>query len=296
MVAPTISPKTILVATLGGQPQVVTFALDALLVRHEPIDEVYVVHLSPANERIRRALLKLAQEFPGDYYAGRRCRFRHVGIEMNGRPLSDLRNGAAAEATWQQVRHLLAELKLASHRLHLCITGGRRLIGLMMTSAAALLCDHQDALWHLYTPDDLRTRAHEGALMHATPEDGVQLIRVPLVPWGAYFPALRAMAQAPQEAVAAQMGWLSAGHDDRCRQVYDRLTERQRDTLLAFARGNAPQDVAEALGISLHTVNSHKTAILTECRIAWELGDEQRLDYRFIRERFERYLRQLGEL
>jgi CRISPR-associated protein Csx14 len=270
--------------------------LDALLARHEPIDEVYVLHLSPADERVRRALVKLAQEFPGDTYGDRRCRFRHVAIAMNGRPFLDLRDGAAAEATWQCVRELIAELKQAGHRLHLCITGGRRLMGVLITSAAALLCDHQDALWHLYTPDEVRSRAHEGALMHVQPDAGVQLIRVPIVPWGAYFPALRAMAQAPQEAVAAQMGWLTAGHDDRCRQVYDRLTERQRATLLAFARGCTPQDVAEALGVTLHTVNSHKTAILAECRVAWELDEQTRLDYRFLPERFAFYLRRIGVL
>lgn len=288
--------KTILVSTLGGQPQVVTFALDALLARGEPVDEVLVVHLAPADARVGAALAKLAAEFPGDRYGGRLLRLRRLALQMHGRPLADLRDGAAAEATWQCVRALLAEQKQQGHRLHLCISGGRRLVGLLVTAAAALLCDHQDALWHLYTPDALRARAHEGALMHVDPDAGVQLIRVPLVPWGAYFPALRAMAQAPQEAVAAQMGWLDAGHDEACRQVYERLTARQRATLLAFARGCTPQDAAEALGVGLSTINSHKTAILAECRIAWGLAEDARLDYHFLAEHFGIHLRRLGLL
>jgi CRISPR-associated protein Csx14 len=35
-----------LIATIGGQPQVVTFALDALLAQGEEIAEVYIVHLT----------------------------------------------------------------------------------------------------------------------------------------------------------------------------------------------------------------------------------------------------------
>jgi CRISPR-associated protein Csx14 len=288
--------KTILLSTVGGQPQVVTFALDLLLARNERIDEVYVLHLSPVDPRVRNSLSKIAAEFPGDTYASRQCRFRTIALHQNSAPMRDLRDGSAAEATWDQVRGLIAEWKGQGHRLHLCISGGRRLMGLLITSAAALLCDHQDNLWHLYTPEEIRRRAEEGAVMHMPPEAGIQLIRVPIVPWGTYFPGLRALAQAPQSVVAAQMEWLTAGHERQCRQVLEHVTERQRATLLAFARGSAPQDVAEALGITLHTVNSHKTAILAECRIAWGLGEEERLDYRFIRERFERYLRQQGEL
>ena len=68
-----------MVATLGGQPQVVTFALDALRARGEvDLGEVYVVHLSPENERVRHALLLLGREFSEDRYQGGACRFRRV--------------------------------------------------------------------------------------------------------------------------------------------------------------------------------------------------------------------------
>lgn len=38
------SSKTILVATLGSQPQVVTAALDLLFLKGEVIDQLYVIH------------------------------------------------------------------------------------------------------------------------------------------------------------------------------------------------------------------------------------------------------------
>lgn len=39
--------ETILIATLGGQPQIVTFALDTLLQQGEPVTQVYLLHLTP---------------------------------------------------------------------------------------------------------------------------------------------------------------------------------------------------------------------------------------------------------
>lgn len=40
-------PSKTLITTMGGQAQVVTFALDWLLAQGEPIGEVIVLHLSP---------------------------------------------------------------------------------------------------------------------------------------------------------------------------------------------------------------------------------------------------------
>jgi hypothetical protein len=40
-------PASTMIAALGGQPQVITFALDALLGRGEQIVEVVVLHLAP---------------------------------------------------------------------------------------------------------------------------------------------------------------------------------------------------------------------------------------------------------
>lgn len=291
-----MAPQTFLVATLGGQPQVVTFALDALLAQSELIHAVYVIYPAHGGPRMQRSVDRLRQVFAHQCYVGRPCALHCIPLQQGDTPLPAIRNAAEAEATWQAVHHLVATLKKEGHRLHLCIAGGRRLIGLLVTSAAMLLCDHQDRLWHLYTPDELRARANEGAIMHVQPNDGVQLIPVPLVPWGAYFPALRMMAQPPAQAVAEQMGTFSASNERQCRQVYDRLSERQRDTLRAFARGLTPQDVAEALYISLSTVNTHKTAILAECRIAWGLAEETRLDYRFLREHFAGFLARMGVL
>ena len=286
--------KSVLVATLGGQPQVVPFAMDALLAQGESISQVILLHLASNEDRMQAARQKLRDEFKDGCYGGMPCQLRFVPLQIGDSVLTDIHNEAAAEAAWQSVRIMLSELKIGQHRLHLCVSGGRRIVALLLMSAAALLCDHHDRLWHMYTPDEVQKRARHGAIMHLRPEDGMTLIQVPLVPWGAYFPGLRAMAQAPQEAVAAQMGWLRSS-ERQCQEIYQRLTERQRDVLIAFANGSSPQDVAETLNITMATVNTHKTVILDECRIAWNLAPDARLDYRYLREKFAPFVRTMGQ-
>ncbi len=289
--------RYVMLATIGGQPQVVTFALDALLSQGVAIQEVIVIHLSPqaGSHHTGQALPRLAEEFAGGLYAGRPCRLRlfplYAGAERT--PLRDIDDDAAAAAAWHAIYGLVAELKAQGHALQVCISGGRRMLALLALSAAMLHFDHNDHLWHMFTPNDFVKRARDGAIMHARPEDGVRLIQVPVAPWGAYFPALRTLAQiSPQEAVAARTRWLDSAERARCQAVVERLTPRQLETLQALASGQNPQQVAETLCITVKTVHAHKTVILAECRNAWNLPDDLRLDYYFLRERFGRFFQQ----
>ena len=282
----------VMLATLGGQPQVVTFALDGLLQRGFTIRRVLVLHLMPPGEapRIQRAMEKLTAEFSAPTYAGHSCRLEFLPVRSAGQRLDDIRDAASANAAWSSIYTQIAELKAQGLHLHVCISGGRRMLALLAMSAAMLHFDHDDQLWHMYTPRDFLARARAGAVMHAQPEDGVQLIRVPLAPWGAYFPGLRALTQLPPlETVAAETRRLDNTERACCRAVVEHLTPRQLDTLRAFATGKNPQEVAEALYVTVKTIHAHKTVILGECRNAWELPEDEWLTYHFLREKFSRY-------
>lgn len=281
-------PRTVLAATLGGQPQVVTFALDALLNQGHTIDEVVVVHLGGV--RYRQAFLRLAEAFPGDRYQGQPCHFRGVAVRRQGRVLDDIHDTGDGDALWRTIHELVATLKAGEQRLHLLLTGGRRLMALMAVSAAMLHLEHGDKVWHLYTPDAVRERARDGALLHVAPADGVRLIEVPLAPLGAYFPGLRPLLNAaPAEVIADRTRWLDRAEQERCQAVISRLTMRQIEVLQALAAGLSPQEVASRLSITIGTVDAHKTAILGECRNVWGLPPEQRLSYHFLRDKFGRY-------
>lgn len=280
--------RTVLIATLGGQPQVVTFALDALLARGEKVQEVVVVHLG--SPRYRQAFQQLAWEFPGDRYNGQTCHFRGVPVRAEDRVLGDVRTTVDADAVWQTMHSLVRTVKATGAHIHLLPTGGRRMMALLTVSAALLQLDHGDHVWHLYTPHELQEAASGGAIMHASPDGGIELMRVPIAPLGAYFPQIRTLAGAsPQQVLAEQTRWLGAEDRQRCQAVVGRLSKRQLEVLHAFAEGLAPQLVAARLTISLKTVDSHKTVILAECRNAWSIAEDGRMTYHFLREKFGRY-------
>ncbi|MCP4419382.1 MAG: histidine kinase, partial [Chloroflexi bacterium] len=85
------SRQTTLICTLGGQPQVVTFALDALLSQGVPLSHLILLHLSPENRRYGRALQKLTQLFDGGDYAKRPLHFQPYPLSLGGQPLVDIR-------------------------------------------------------------------------------------------------------------------------------------------------------------------------------------------------------------
>lgn len=281
--------QSLALVTMGGQAQVVTFAVDALLALGEPVATVLVLHLAPDEPRVRRALAQLSAEFAGARYRGRPLAFRHTAIQAGGQPLAAITTAQEAEAVWMLARDLLAELKRANQPLHLCIAGGPRLLALTLTTAAMLQCDHRDRLWHLYTPREFLEQAGEGAILHAPPEAGVRLVPVPLVPWGAYFPALRALAQP-----LAPIPLPDPADVAHCAAVWARLTTRQQEVLRVLAAGLSPQEAAERLGITLNTLDTHKTEIFAECRVAWGLAEDARLTYHFLREKFGPWVALLG--
>lgn len=282
-----LGPVNICVATLGGQPQVITLALDLLLARGIPIDEVIVVHLATSNPRYRHALQCLNHAFADEQYAGHPCAFRPLPVQLRAHTLLDLDSEQAVDAVQTTFRTLFQRLKQQHAIIHLCPTGGRRLLGMLAVSTALLYFDESDRIWHLFSADAVRQQTDGGALLHLPPTPEVQLFRIYVPAWGQYAPLFPMAPETDTPTIVAhQQRMLDASTHARCQQVWDRVTPRQRDVLHAFASGLMPQEVADQLHIALGTVNDHKTAILSECRIAWELPPDKRLDYRWLAEQF----------
>ncbi len=279
------STSQIALLTMGGQAQVVTFALDALLAKGVALQQVLILHLAPSNPRVAHALHQLRKESLSTYRA-HRWSWHFLPLSTpEGQPLPAIRTEEEARLAWAFGRDLLLNLKQQGNRLHLCLAGGPRLLAMTLVSATMLHCDHEDHLWHLYTPRDFLARARDGAILHAPPDAGVQLLPIPFLPLGAYFPALQQLNRPlvpstppPQDARL-------------CQEVWERLTPRQREILRLLAEGMLPQEVADHLSITLSTLNTHKSRIYAECRIAWSLPENARLTYHFLREKFGPWLR-----
>ncbi len=253
----------VLVATLGGQPQIVTFTLDLLLQNGFPISDVFVIHPKATEQsRLAHSLLCLSEEFNGKPYlgTGRAMRFHSYVLELDGFAIEDICDDSHA--------------------------GGRRLMSLLAIPVALFNFDRHDAIWHLYTPDAIRAQVDEGKCMHVPLDAGVKLLRGPFIPLGAYAydPAqpFRVMQEEQRSQVEVQ-------ERKRCTTVESQATPAQQKVLRAFARGLRPQQVASELFITLKTVNSHKTVLLDLCRHAWDILSQEHLDYHFLSAKFATY-------
>ncbi len=280
-----------------------TFALDCLFKQGIFIREAVIFHYAPpdSSNRLHKALTQVQQQFVnGRYLAeGKRfnaqtypCRLRVVAIrDRDGTRLSDIDSDSAVNGAWQTMNQVIGELKTQDRELHLCLTGGRRLMGLLAMSVSALHFTHHDRLWHLYTPDMLRKEAGEGHILHAplgaTPP---HLLEVPIMPGSETFPMLRHLLSAsPSEVIAARRTHLEKVDHTRCRQAWEKLTRRQRDVLRLLAAGKSPQDVARTLTITLGTVSTHQNAIYNVCREVWHLLEDESLDYHWVEKHFGRW-------
>lgn len=280
--------RTTMIATLGGQPQVVTFALDELLRLGVAVDEVIVLILQAQEERLRRAQRLLGETMKEPRYEG--IVYRPHVVRAGSRPLIDIYDEVDANGVWESINQLVIELKNKERVLQVCISGGRRLLGLLTLSAATLHFGHHDKLWHMFTPEEWLAEARDGALMHLPEGSGFRLIEVPMMPWGSYFPALRELAR-PQvnrggDVLAGPKAALDEAEKRKCAAVVERLTKRQLEVLRLLAQDVAPQEAAEQLHITASTLNSHKTVILDVCRAVWDVPEGKWLDYHFLVRRF----------
>jgi len=272
---------------------VVTFALDALLARGVEITHLLLIHFASDAPRLQQSIQKVVAEVAGPLYANRSLHLTLFPVAADVGSLSDIRDETDAHLAWEAINQLIIDLKEERHTLHVCISGGRRMLSLMTISVAMLHFGHQDVLWHMYTPEDWIERSREGAMMHLPPHSGFHLIQVPMMPWGSYFPALRQLTRPvlnESDVLAAPRRVLDYAEEARKTAVVAHLTERQRDVLQAFAQGLTPQEVADRLFISVKTVDSHKTVVLAECRNAWDLPEGMWLDYRFLADKFENFI------
>ena len=306
----------ILLATLGGKPEIITFTLDLLLQKHFPISEVIVIH--PASHpRLAQAVERLSAEFVDDHYSfaneQRIIHFRRYPLRNYGQPIDDIVDTESANATLTAMDELIDDLKRRLAVIHFSISGGRRLMSFLSISAALLNFTRRDHLWHICTPEAVKQRVWSHGEMHMRPEDGVQLIEVPLARMAQPFlpialDALHAHATQPRLEEHQQEGELhgvqriQAENDqidyerfEKCQQVCHLAKPAQLKVLQALAKGMYPQEVALQLDIQDSTVSNHITKLIRLVRNAWDIAPNRRVDYRTLHTLFEGYFDSLKE-
>lgn len=175
MVSPTGNPEA-MIATLGVEPQVVTIALDSLIKQGKYINEVTVLYTD--HPAILEALAILEGEFKGTVYSG--VTFHAKAISTTHGPVRDFQS---EEELRGLLRTLYTEIRQARQKkrpLHLCISGGRKVMGVMAMTVAQLLFGPDDRVWHLITEG---WKPGAGRHLHANGRVQTRLIPVPVLRW-----------------------------------------------------------------------------------------------------------------
>lgn len=285
-------PTHILLATLGGQPQLITFTLDLLLQQGIPIREVTVVHTA-SYAGLEHSIARLNDEFHDDCYkaAGLPIRFQRHILSQYGVPIKDIVDERTTDAALYAINELIRNLKQSNHIIHFSISGGRRLVGFLSFSAALLNFEPADRLWHIYTPEATTQRVRDGAIMHIVPEDGIRLIEVPFTRLAPSFlsQTLKADAHTGRQSAETQAEKMTTEQRERCKRVVDQLSPTELKVLQAFAHGYHPKEVAAQFKRELSTINSHTHKILQKYKEVWDVPEDRRLDYRSLYETFKHY-------
>lgn len=252
----------VLIATLGVEPQVVTITLDRLLAHGRSIGEVVVVYtLGPG---VGEALAAIEAEFAKGFYPG--VRLRKVPVVSARGPVVDFCSEGDLRAL---LRTLYVEVRRARQHgvtVHLCVSGGRKVMGIIGMVVAQLLFGAEDCVWHLVTEG-----WHPGAerRLHLSPADKVWLVPVPVLRWAEAGTLVRTVAELEDPAeVVAWYERLSRNAEMKRKKEFVRywLTRAEHEVVRLACRGLDNASIAKALGKSEQTVANQLRSVYEKLR------------------------------
>lgn len=270
--------SSVLIATLGAEPQVVSLATYLLLAQRVRLQTVLVLHTDAHRPPINQALPLLRAAF---------------AAQPAWPPLQTVAVNAADALTPQELDCFADTLfttiqtQLAQgHYLHLLLAGGRKSIAMVGMSVAQLLLGPHDSVWYLYSDDALRLSGR------MTPADGdqVQLVAMPLSHSAVASPQFTRTAQAPTRAVA--FATVEAQRARQARQfVTTVLTPAERTLALLIAREVlSVEELAARLHKSPKTITNQLTTIYSKLESTFGLQADIGVKREFLRQELSPYL------
>jgi len=233
----------VLVATLGVEPQVVTITLDMLLSNGWAISETVVI--CTKTPRVQEALKIIEEEFQGAAYPG--VRLRAVPVASAEGMAGDFCTGEELQGLLRTLYVEIRRARQTGHVVHLCVSGGRKVMGIMGMVVAQLLFGPEDCAWHLVTEG---WQPGAGRQLHLPPGQGVWLVPVPVLRWSEAGVLMQTVAELndPAEVVAWHEKISRAGQVKRQREFIERwLTRAEREVVRLACRGMDNAAIADAL-------------------------------------------------
>ncbi len=261
---------SVLIATLGTEPQVVTATLDLLRGRGENISHLQVIHTqSNALTSIQVSVNTLQGALRSE---GIQFEFIPL-VSDSGVPLEDVDTPEASAAFFRLLYRLVQQAKEARKRIHLSIAGGRKTMTVFGMATAQLLFEPDDCLWHLFSAGDFLSSKR----LHPGPDDDVHLVAVPVILWSQVSPVISELHQVddPFMAIERIRSLQLAEQVEAGRSfVFGSLTPAERRVVEMLVReGLSDQELALQLNLSPRTVEQHLRSAYAKAADHWQLEE-----------------------
>ncbi len=251
--------QELLIVTLGSEPQVITIALDSLLSSGHNIDRIAVVYtVAPV---VLKALNMVKAEFESGFYG-------HIALDpwpLHGKQgaILDFQNNADVQALLQLFYQKIRDAKKAGKVVHLCISGGRKVMGIMAMVAAQLLFGPQDRVWHLTTEG---WKPGDEQIMHPTDSQQRSMVEVPVLRWEDASLLLNLVQiDDPTEALRWQEDFARSKLMRRRKEFVERdLTRAERQVATLVCQGLDNSSIAAKLHKKERTVANQLTPIYSK--------------------------------
>ena len=260
--------NTVLVATLGTEPQVVTLAVWALQHKLRPPvypKEVWVVYTTDPS--VRAAHDRLQKIFKEDYHLEGITLHTYSITSASGKKFADLESRQAINATFRTLFRVIRTAKEKGFQVHLSVAGGRKPMAIYGIVAAQLLFDDQDKAWHLISSKSL---VESRRLFPVEAGDKVSLVPIPIIPWGDVDPILTVIAREEDPFGAAELvKTLRERRRHYALQLFveSRLSPAEQKVLrYVVVKGGTIREIAKALGKSPRTVEHQLQSVYSKIK------------------------------
>lgn len=246
----------VLIATVGTEPQVITLMLDALLVRGCNISEVALLYTQ--SPLIIRGIEKIQCEIESELYP---CiNLKKVLIAGEKSVLDDFRTANDVNSMLKTIYKVVKEYKQKRATIHMSVSGGRKVMGIMAMVVAQMLFRGGDRLWYLLTEG---WKPGDSQEMHISNYHNHLLIEVPVIRWeeGSLLLGMEEFAT-PMDLIRWQENMINNKKMRRRKEFVERWlskAERQVARLACQGWGNAA--IAEHLHKQERTVVNQMTSI-----------------------------------
>ncbi len=258
----------VLLATLGTEPQVVTLTLDALISKGHNISGVIIVYTD--HPAITKNLGVLQEEFKQSYLD---VSLWLVPVTSAHGCVKDFLNEEDLRCLWRTLYVEIRRARQAGCSIHMCISGGRKVMAVIAMSVAQLLFGPGDQVWYLFTEG---WKPGKERRLHAGKSDKVALLPIPVLRWSEADIPLRTVADLsePQEVLTWYKRLTDKAEEKRKDEfVRHWLTPAEREVVRLACLGYDNAAIAAKLAKQEQTVANQLRGVYEKLRELLDFPD-----------------------